>query len=88
VGPNSGKFIVLFVFYTQLTTLVLVWMGEFSFWLILVRPHVLCFWLFWPHTLKMQYDVRMLTYIMMMAISHLFAEYGHCTVGKRFNQHF
>jgi len=40
---------VLFTFLTQLTTLMLAWMVEFSCQLILVKPCVLCCWLSWPH---------------------------------------
>jgi hypothetical protein len=67
-------------FLIKLTTLTLVWVAEFSCWLILVRPCVLCCWLSWPLTLAMPYCGTKLTYILMVAICNLQIEYGHCTV--------
>jgi len=58
---------------------MLVWMVEFSCWLILVRPCVLCFWLFWPLTLVPQSGGRKLTYILVVARCNLHIENGHCT---------
>ena len=55
-------------------------MVEFSCWLILVRPGVLCCWLSWPLTLAMQSGGTKLTYNMVVAIRNLCVEYGHCTV--------
>jgi len=64
--------------------LMLVWAGEFSCWLILVRPYVLCCWLFWPLSLVMQSGGRKLTYIMMVMIHNLHVEYGHCTAQQTY----
>jgi hypothetical protein len=58
---------------------MLVWVVEFSSCLILVRPHVLCFWLSWPFTLETQSGVRKLTYIMVVARCNLHIESGRCT---------
>jgi len=55
-------------FVTQLTTSMLVWSIEFSSWLILVRPHVLCCRPSWSLILVMQSGGRKLIYIMMVAI--------------------
>jgi len=55
-------------FVTLLTTLVLVWMVEFSCWLISVKLCVLYCWLSWPLILVTQSGGRKLTYIMMVPI--------------------
>jgi len=58
---------------------MLVWMVDFSCWLILVSCHVLCCWLSWLLTLIRQSGGIELTHIMMIAICNLHLEYGHCT---------
>ena len=63
---------------------MLVWSVEFSCWLILVRPHVLCCQLSWPLARVMQSAGRKLIYIMMVAIPNLELEYGHCTVKQMY----
>jgi hypothetical protein len=55
-------------------------MVEFSCWMILVRPCVLCCWLSWPLTLATPSGGTKQTYIMTVAIRNLRVEYGHCTV--------
>jgi hypothetical protein len=59
---------------------MLVWMVEFSCWLILVSPHVLC----WPLNLVTQSGGRKLTYTMMVAIRNLRLVYDHCTVKQTY----
>ena len=71
-------------FVTQLTTLTLVETVEFSCWLILVKPRVLCCWLSWTLTLITQSGGRKRAYIMMVAIRNLRVEYGHCTVRQTY----
>ena len=61
---------------------MLVWSIEFSSWLILVRPHVLCCRPSWSLILVMQSGGRKLIYIMMVAICNLHVEYGHCTINQ------
>jgi hypothetical protein len=61
---------------TELATLMLVWLVEFSYWLILVKPLVFCCWSSWPLTLVTQSVERNLTYNMMVTIRNL---RGYCT---------
>jgi len=64
---------------------MLVWTVEFSCWLILVRPSVLCCWLSGPHNLVMQSGGRKLTYSMMVAICILHIEvHSHCAVKRKY----
>jgi hypothetical protein len=71
---------VLFIFLTQLTTLMLVSMVEFSCQLIFIKPCVLCCWLSWPLTLVIQSSGIKLTYIIMVVICNFLIEYGPCNV--------
>jgi hypothetical protein len=50
----------------------------------LVRPCVICCWLSWPLALVMPSDGRKLTCIIMVAISNLCVEYGHCIVHQTY----
>jgi len=67
-----------------MTTLMLVWTVQFSYWLILVKPCALCCWLTWPLTLVMQSDGKKMSYIMTVAIHNLHVECGQCTVKKMY----
>jgi hypothetical protein len=75
-------------FVNQLATLMLVWTVEFSCWLFLVRPCVLCFWLSWPLTLVTQSGGRKLTYIMVVARRNLHIENGHCAAKQLYENVF
>jgi hypothetical protein len=64
---------------------MLVWTVEFSCWLILVRPRILCYCLSWPLALVTQSSSRTLNYIVMVEIRNLRAEYGYWTVKQMYD---
>ena len=65
--------------------MLLVWTVEFSCWLILVKPCVLCCCLSWPLALVTQFSGRRLNYIIMLAIRNLRVEYGYWTVKQMYD---